>query len=142
MILAIIMTLCVVTILVSGWFEKDLLGISKSQWVLLVSLLYLIIAGISWSRSLNYFYFSDEGDKILIRYYPIRPIVRKKKAIQIPNIALSKFETGSSLLGLRRTITLYQKVKGSVAKYPPIGITSLHKNELEALKKQLSIYVR
>ena len=48
-------------------------------------------------RQLNYFYFNDGGDKILIRYYPIHPLVQKKNAIQVPKTGLAGYESGFPL---------------------------------------------
>ena len=58
MIQACVMVLFLIGIMVTGWFEKDLLGITKYQWVILVSLVYLILVIVSRLRKLNFFYFS------------------------------------------------------------------------------------
>lgn len=142
MIQAIVTVILLIGIMVSGWFEKDVLGISKYQWVILVTCVYLVLVIIARLRQLNYFYFSDEGDKILIRYYPIHPLVRKKKAIQVPKIGLAGYDINRSVMGLKKTLVLRQKVKGKVAAYPPIGISSLSGDELNTLEKQLDKYVR
>jgi hypothetical protein len=142
MVQAIVTVAILVAILVSGWFEKDVLGIPKYQWVILVTGIYLALIILSRLRQLNYFYFSDAGDKILIRYYPIHPLVQKKKAVQIPKIGLIGYDIRFSWMGLKKTLILRQKIKGKVATYPPIGISSLKKNELDLLEKQLDKYVR
>jgi hypothetical protein len=142
MIQAIITVVILIGIMVSGWFEKDVLGIPKYQWVILVASIYLILIILSGMRQLNYFYFSDEGDKILVRYYPIRPLVQKKKAVQIPKTGLVGYDITSSMLGFKKVLILQQKVKGKVATYPPIGITALNKSEIELLEEQLDKYVR
>lgn len=142
MIQAIITVNLLIVIMVSGWFEKDVLGISKYQWVIFVALVYLILVILLRMRQLNYFYFSDEGDKILIRYYPIHPMVQKKKAIQIPKIGLVGYDIITSVLGFKKVIILQQSVKGKVATYPPIGITALNRKEIELLEQYLDRYVR
>ncbi len=142
MIQASITVMLLIGIMVSGWFEKDVLGITKYQWILIVTLVYLILVVVSWLRKLNFFYFSDEGDKILIRYYPIHPLVQKKKAIQIPKIGLAGYEINSFAFGLKKVLLLSQSVKGKVAKYPPIGITALNRKEINLLIKQLDKYLR
>ena len=129
-------------IMVSGWFEKDVLGITKYLWIILVTLAYLILVIIARLRRLNFFYFSDEGDKILIRYYPIHPLVQKKNAVQIPKIGLAGYEINSSAGGFKKVLILRQSVKGKVANYPPIGITALNREEIDLLNKQLKKYLR
>lgn len=142
MILAIITVVIIVAILATNWFKPGLLGITQYQWILLVAAIYLLLIVGSWLRGLNYFYFNDKGDKLIIRYYAIRPLGRKKKAVQIPKTALAKYEIIKTNMGLKKVLILHQHVKKSVAKYPPIGITSLTSNELSQLEQQLSAYVR
>ncbi len=142
MIQASVTVVLLIGIMVSGWFEKDVLGIPKYQWVILVTLVYLIMIVLSRLRQLNYFYFSDEGDRILIRYYPIHPLVQKKKAIQIPKIGLAGYSILPSILGFKKVLIIQQKVKGKTATYPPIGITALNRQEIDLLEKHLDKYVR
>ena len=142
MILAIITVILLVGIMVSGIFEKDILGIPKYGWVIIVTLMYLMMIVISRVRLLNYFYFSDEGDKITIRYYPVHPLVQKKKAVQIPKIGLAGYEIKSLFLGISKVLILRQSVKGRVATYPSIGITALNQKEILLLRKHLDKYVR
>jgi hypothetical protein len=142
MIQASVTVILLIGIMVSGWFERDVLGISKYQWIIGITLLYILMIIIARLRQLNYFYFNDEGDKIMIRYYPIHPLVQKKKAIKIPKIGLAGYDIQVSMMGLKMVLLIHQKVKGKVATYPPIGITSLKSDELESLKKQLDKYVR
>jgi hypothetical protein len=142
MLLAIIIAVIIVGMLATDWFKPELLGITQYQWIIIVAGIYILLVAGSWLRGLNYFYFNDKGDKLIIRYYPIRPLGRTKKAMQIPKTALAKYEITRTNGGLKKVLILYQHVKNKVAKYPPIGITSLTGEELSQLEKQLSLYVR
>ena len=142
MILASVTVILLIGIMATGWFEQDVLGITKYQWIIIVSLVYLIMVIVSRLRKLNFFYFSDEGDKILIRYYPIHPLVHKKKAVQIPKISLAGYDVNISAFGLKKVLVLRQKIKGKVAKYPEIGITALNRKEIDLLIKHLNKYLR
>jgi len=142
MIQAIVIVILLVGIMVSGLFEKDVLGIPKYRWVIIVTLIYVVMIVTSRLRLLNFFYFSDDGDKILIRYYPVHPLVQKKKAVQIPKIGLAGYEIRSSFFGLKKVLIIRQSVKGKVATYPSIGITALNNKEIDLLRKNLDRYVR
>ena len=142
MLIAIIAAVAIVTILTTTWFDPGLLGIIKYQWILIIAGTYLLIVIISWIRGLNYLYFNDEEDKIIFRYYPIRPLGRKKKAIEIRKVYFAGFEIKNTALGLKKVLILKQYFKNKVAKYPPIGITALTKQELDTIRKRLSVYVR
>jgi len=140
--IAIIIVMIIVAMLATNWFKPELLGITQYQWIILVTAIYILLVVGSWLRGLNYFYFNDKGDKLIIRYYPIRPLGRKKRAVQIPKTALAKYEIIKTNLGLKKVLILHQHVKKNVAKYPPIGVTSLTRDELSRLEQQLSLYVR
>ena len=128
--------------LATKWFKPELLGITQYQWIVLVAAIYILLIGGSWLRGMNYFYFNDKGDKLIIRYYAIRPLGRRKRVVQIPKTALAKYEIIKTNLGLKKVLILHQHVKKNVAKYPSIGITSLTRDELSRLENQLSLYVR
>ncbi len=140
--IAIFFVVLIVFFLGSKWFNKPFLGLERSHLILIAACLYLLITIFIIFLDLNYFYFNDDTDRIILRYYPIRPIARKKRVIEISKIALAKFNIKKSFLGLKKSLILYQKVKKTIAKYPPIGITSLTKTEREMLVKQLDKYVR
>jgi hypothetical protein len=140
--IAIFFVVLIVFFLGSKWFNKPFLGLERSHLILIAACLYLLITIFIFFLDLNYFYFNDDTDRIILRYYPIRPIARKKRVIEISKIALAKFNIKKSFLGLKKSLILYQKVKKTIAKYPPIGITSLTKTEREMLVKQLDKYVR
>jgi hypothetical protein len=142
MITAIVAVVLLMIILVSGWFENSVLGIPRYQWVILVALIYLVQAVISGFRKMNFFYFSDEGDRILLRYHPIHPLVQRKNAVQIPKTGLAGYEIRNTLLGLRRVIILRQHVRGKLATYPPISITSLNSREISLLTTSLDRVAR
>jgi hypothetical protein len=142
MLLAIITVVIIIAMLATEWFKPELLGITQYQWIIGVAVIYILLTAGSWLRGLNYFYFNDRGDKLVFRYYPIRPLARSKKAVQIPKTALAKYEIVKTNMGLKRVLILHQHVKGNIAKYPPIGITTLTKAELSELEQQLSKYAR
>jgi hypothetical protein len=142
MFLAIITVVIIVAILATDWFKPELLGITQYQWIIMVAAIYILLMAGSWLRGLNYFYFNDKGDKLIIRYYPIRPLARTKKAVQIPKTTLAKYEIFKTNLGLKKVLVLHQHIKKNVAKYPPIGVTSLTRDELSRLEQKLSLYVR
>jgi hypothetical protein len=142
MILAIITVVAIIAMLATDWFKPELLGIPQYLWIIGIAVIYLLISAGSWYRGLNYFYFNDKGDKLIFRYYPIRPLARSKKAIQIPKTALAKAEIVRTNMGLKRVLILHQHVKGKIAKYPPISITTLTEAEVSQLAQQLARYAR
>lgn len=140
LLLAIIFTLVIVVFLASGWFEKPFVGLTKYQLILIAASIYVLIVVINYFRDQNYFYFSDNGPNIIVRYYPLRPLSRKRHSVEIPKNSFAGFEIRRTMLGLKKTLVLMQLVKKTNARYPPISITSLTREELTILTRQLSQY--
>jgi len=140
LLIAILFTIVIVVFLASGWFDKPMLGLSKYIFILLAAVVYVMIILVNFIRDLNYFYFSDNGPNIIIRYYPLRPLSRSKRSVEIPKAGYAGFEIRRTMLGLRKVLILKQIIKKTTARYPAISITSLTGEELSMLTRQLSEY--
>jgi hypothetical protein len=142
MFLAILFAGLAVLFLTTTWFNKPVLGLERKDLILITAGLYLLIIIILYLQDLNYIYFNDDGDQIIIRYYPMRPFARKKRAVQIPKISLAGFDIKKSLFGFRKSLVLQQKTKKGIATYPGIGITALNSREIELMVAELKRFVR
>lgn len=140
--LAVFFASLAILFLTTTWFNKPVLGLDRTELILITAGLYLLIIIILYLLDLNYVYFNDEGDQIVVRYYPMRPFARKKRAIQIPKISLAGFNIRRSFFGFRRTLVLQQKTKKGIATYPGIGITALNTRETEFVVTELKRFVR
>jgi hypothetical protein len=142
MLLTIIIGVTIVVVLLVPFFNKPLYGLSRYTIVLILTGLYIIIIIIGYFLERNYIYFNDDGEDIILRYYPIRPVAMKKRSVEIPKATFVKFEIRKSFFGLKKTLILYQKVKNKVARYPSIGLSALTKSELELIETCLIRYVK
>jgi hypothetical protein len=142
MVITIIIGIAIIVVLMAPFFNKPFYGLSRYVLVLILIAVYIAIMVFTYSLNRNYIYFNDDGESIIVRYYPIRPIARKKRVIEIPKENLVKFEISKSIFGLRKTLFLYQRVKNKVARYPGIGVSALNKKELASIQDQLSQYAR
>lgn len=89
----------------------------------------------------NYVYYKDDGGKLVLRYFHIHPLMRKKKAIEIPPKTLVRFQIKKSFFGLKKWVVLHQKFKQSVAPYPPVSISALTAKETAQLRKSLASHL-
>jgi len=88
-------------------------------------------------RDHNYIYYSDTGNKFILRYFSLRPLADKKKSIEFNKKELHKFELRRSLLGFRESIIIYRQTPKGIAKYPPVSITALSKPDKEKMMASL-----
>jgi hypothetical protein len=91
---------------------------------------------------LNYQYisYSDEGENLVFRYFTSGIIGGRKNSIEINKNGFSGYKTESRFFGLIQSITLYQKFQEGLAKYPPVYLSALSKEERAKLFRSLNQY--
>ncbi len=114
-----------------GWFTKHHLA----GLILLIYILYYIF---DYMLEQNYIYYTDSGDKIMFRYYSLRPLESSQNSIEIAKSDFHDFKVIRSFFNLKEKIVLYQATRRGIAKYPPISITALNKTEKEKLFNSLN----
>ena len=135
---AFIFSTIILIILIVEFFDESHLGISRGYLLLFFSVIYFVIIVYNYLRDYYYIYFNDETNKIVLRYYSMRPLSQTKRSIEIPRGSFSKYEIQNSLFGIKEKIIIYQKVKNGVYKYPPVSITALSPTEREQFIQALN----
>jgi hypothetical protein len=118
-----------------------LLGMTDTFWTVLLAAIYLLIAFIPMILNYQYISYSDENEKIILRYFTAGIIGGRKNSVEIDKRLFSGYKTDSELLGLKQSITLYQKANESIAKYPPIYISALTRKERAKMIRSLNLHV-
>ncbi len=119
-------------------YSLKYLGLSNQKISFILILIYLIFYFFHLAIKTSYLYFSDEGFKIIIRFYPLKPINPKKSSIEIPKNQFYKFAYKKSLL--REEVTVYQKLGANISKYPPFSLKGLKKEQKAKLILALKAY--
>jgi len=135
----IYLTFLVLT-LAAGIIKFPLLGMGKAAWIILFTASFIIIMLIPIVLNYQYIFFSDEGTAIIFRYYTTGLFAGKKNSVEIEKRTFSGFTLDKRFFGLMQSVTLYQKLKEGVAKYPPIYISVLKRVDKESILKSLTSY--
>jgi hypothetical protein len=138
LITLLLVVLAILIVVFLGSLQNDFLGINKYQWGLIIFAVYIISVIIEGLLELNYIYFSDEEGAIIFRYFPMSLFSRKKNSIEIPLERFAGYEIIESFGGLKKQIIFYHKLKKGSAKYKPVSITGLNKEQLQTLIKTLN----
>jgi hypothetical protein len=117
-----------------------LLGMSKTSWTVLLTACFLIIIFLPVLVNYQYIFFSDEGETIIFRYYAVGVIEGKKNSVEIGKKTFSGFTFDKNFFGLIQSITLYQRLKEGIAKYPPVYISALKRQDKESILESLNSY--
>lgn len=124
-------------ILITNWFNNIVPGISTETWAVLVIAAYIIFNLYRFYLNLTFINYSDEGDKLVFKYYVIRTFSQKYKTIELPKSQFCKFTIETSVLG-RFNLVLYQQIGKRVAKYPAISLTALKATQRNSLIQSLN----
>ncbi|MGC9343826.1 MAG: hypothetical protein ACP5E3_14065 [Bacteroidales bacterium] len=130
----------VLTFSFSKYFNQPFLGLEREWLIIIITVLYLVF--IVYHHLLNpyFIFYSDNGDKIQLRYYPVRAFNRKKKSFVIPKDKLVKFESQKTTFGEK--IIIYQQFKKGIGKYPAVSLTGLSEEDRKKIKASLLRYSR
>jgi hypothetical protein len=117
-----------------------LLGLSETTWTIILVSIWLFIVILPIILNYQFISYSDEGEKIIFRYFTSGIFGGKKYSVEIDKKSFSGYKTESRLFGLLQTITLFQQYKEGVAKYPPFYISALTRKERQKVFGSLNLY--
>jgi hypothetical protein len=124
---------------VAKLIKFPILGLSDTAWTLILVIIYLIIAFVPMFLNYQYVYFSDEGEALIFRYFNAGIVGGKKNSIEISKKTFAGYKTESRYLGLMLSLVLFQHVGQRIAKYPPVHISALNKDQRNKVIYSLSI---
>ncbi|TVR73540.1 MAG: hypothetical protein EA408_04350 [Marinilabiliales bacterium] len=108
-------------------------GFTRDHIAVFTIMLVVLFFLLNYVRDHHYIYYSDTGDKFILRYFSLRPMADRKSAIEFNKSELSNYEITRSLHGLNKKLVIYRKTARGVAKYPPVSLTALSKSDLEKI---------
>ncbi len=136
----VILTLLVIAIGFTDYFKTPVLGIDRVYYLIALAIFYIGIIVYNFFLKANFVYFSDNGDKIILRYYPIRIFNQKKNSIEIPKQNFVSWEIEKFFFGTFEMLYLHGKFKTGVARYPGVSLSVVNKRDREKMKAALNSY--
>lgn len=141
--LLILFLLSVVIILLYNlhYFREPFLGVSKATYTIILVGLYLIYYITGIARNYNYFFYSDNGFKLIFRYYSLRPLSKRQSSIEIDKATFISYTIKKPVLGFIKKLYLSQRMpSGTIATYPPVSISLLKRSEIAKLEQSLKSF--
>lgn len=140
LVMTIVFTLAIIVILFLPWLEDAESGLSKYHLIILIAFIYIVINLYNYLKRPYFVSYSDHGEMIVMRYYPLSLFTSRKHSIEIPKTQLVRFELQEFLFGSQQKITLYQNFRNKVAKYPTISLSAVDKEDRERILRSLRKY--
>lgn len=117
-----------------------LLGLSDTFWTVTLSGIWVFLAILPMILNYQFVFYSDDTDKIVFRYFTSGIVGGKKNSVEIDKRSFGGYKTERRMFGLIQSITLFQNFREGVAKYPPVYISALSKEERTKIFKALNSY--
>lgn len=142
LVMTVIFALVILAFVFISWFDNLESGITKYHFIILVCVIYLAINWVNYLKRPYYVSYSDKGEMLVIRYYPVGMFTSRKNSIEIPQKQFAKFELQKFFFGTQQKLILVQKFRGKEAKYPPISLSALDQGDREKMLESLKSYIR
>jgi len=125
---------------VAKLIKFPILGMSDTVWTLILVGIWFFLTFMPMFLSYQFVFFSDDGEKIIFRYFTAGFVGGKKNSVEIDKKSFSGYKIETRLFGLIQNITLFQNFQEGVAKYPPIYISALTREERSKIIKSITLY--
>jgi len=142
LIMTVVFALIIVVLIFVPWFDNPDDAITKYHFIILISGIYVLINLVNYLKRPYFVSYNDQGEMIIVRYYPVSMFTSRKNSIEIPKQQFVKYELKSFLLRTQQYLILHQNFRGKVAKYPRISLSAMDKQDREKMLGALGKHVK
>jgi hypothetical protein len=118
------------------------LGMGDTPWTVILIAVWVILAFMPMVLNYQYISYSDDGDFIIFRYFTSGIVGGKKNSVEINKISFAGYKTETRFFGMVQSIILYQNFQEGIARYPPVYISALSREEKKKIFKSLNLHTR
>ena len=133
-------TLIIVVLILVPWFDKPGLWLTEYHFMIFIAVLYVAINIGNSGKKPCFISYSDHGEMLVMRYYPLSLFNSKKHSIEIPKQQFVKYELKPFFFGRQHKIILYQHFRNKVVAYPPISLSALDEDDQTRIIASLQKY--
>ena len=141
LVMTIVFAMTILLLVFVSWFDNLESGITKYHIVILLSVVYLAINWLNFMKRPYFVSYSDQGEMLVVRYYPVSMFTSRKHSIEIPKQQFVKFELKPFLFKSQHYLILHQNFRGKVASFPRISLSAMEKEDREKMLQSLGKYV-
>ncbi len=141
LVMTMVFAMVILVLVFVSWFDNLESGITKYHIVILISAVYLAINWLNYMKRPYYVSYNDQGEMIVVRYYPVSMFTSRKHSIEIPKQQFVNFELKPFFFKSQLYLILKQDFRGKVASYPRISLSAMEKEDREKMMQSLGKYV-
>jgi len=141
LVMTVVFTLIILLIVFLPWFDETEFWLTKYHVAIFISAIYILINWINYLKRPNFVAYSDQGEMLIIRYYPVSMFTSRKNSIEIPKTQFVKYQLQPFFLKSQHYLILFQNFRGKVVPYPRISLSAMEKEDREKMLDSLEKYV-
>ncbi len=141
LVMTVVFTMIILLIVFLPWFDETEFWLTKYHVAIFISAIYILINWINYLKRPNFVAYSDQGEMLVIRYYPVSMFTSRKNSIEIPKTQFVKYQLQPFFLKSQHYLILFQNFRGKVVPYPRISLSAMEKEDREKMLDSLEKYV-
>jgi hypothetical protein len=141
LVMTTVFALVILLLVFVSWFDNLESGITKYHIIILISAVYLAINWLNYLKRPFFVSYSDQGEMLVVRYYPVSMFTSRKHSIEIPKQQFVNFELKPFFFKSQHYLILKQNFRGKVASYPRISLSAMDKEDRDKMLQSLGNYV-
>lgn len=131
----------IIVVWFTGIFDDQVLGLERVYYIIIICSLYFGLFLYHYLLQPDFIFYTDNGPGIIMRFYHISAMNRKKHSIEIPKDMFVKYELEKFFFG-NECLILYQRYKHNVAKFPAVSLSALSQKKKRRILESLDQYVK
>lgn len=143
-----VVTIVFATLIAAGvlydFYEQYLFPIPSWIYSLFFAVLFVLYLIYRHHKRYQIIIYDDEEapQHIILKFYSMTSFAPKYNMVKIPKNSLVKIEIQKAFYNRRDELIIYQKVKEGIAKYKPISLTGLNKQNKQLLLETLDSFAK
>ncbi len=123
-------------------YEGAVYGVSRWLIIGIPLVAYVLFLFYHYSINATYLYFANEKGVFVFRFFSVRGLGEKRKSFEIPTDQLVGLTVAKTFFSKRIELTLFKRVGQGNAKYPPVSLSLLSKDQRDQLLHVLNSAVK
>ena len=140
LVITVVFSLIILAIVFLPWFDETEFWLTKYHVAIFISAIYIIVNWINFLKRPYFVSYDDQGDMLVVRFYPVSMFTSRKNSIEIPKQQFVKYELVPFFLKSQHFLILHQNFRNKVAAYPRISLSAMDKEDREMMLESLSKY--
>ncbi|MCB8999189.1 MAG: hypothetical protein H6540_03860 [Bacteroidales bacterium] len=137
LVLTTLLIISLITVGYTDFFKTPVLGLEKSWYLGFLAVIYIGLSLIGYILKPCFVSYNDSGEKIILRFYPMRILNSKKNSIEIAKHSFTGYKIKTFFFGTKEMLFLKGRINSNIATYPGVSLSAVNRSDREKIKAAL-----